>query len=201
MAHGAGFDDPAHLHQDLGRLQTALPVFVIDQRKPTPIGLSRLIAASGMEGIEYRRMPSGTPPPVMEPVAPASISGYKVMPSSPSQGPSMAALPRRIISRNFAAAWAISILRWRMLALSLARRTRNCAESSVPVTGASWIMTGMETAAETRASELTTLLLLLRHGKQTPISQNGRDCGRPGKSAALFLHITMARSRLPQPEV
>ena len=47
----------------------------------------------------------------MVPVAPASRSAIRVMDSSPSKGPSMAAPPAAIRARSLAAAWAVSILK------------------------------------------------------------------------------------------
>jgi len=97
------------------------------------------------------RMPSGKPPPVIEPVAPASRSGISVMASSPSHGPSMASPPRRISSRSFDAAPGVSILKYATCSISFAMRARNGADSTVPLAGASWIMMGMSTASDSRA--------------------------------------------------
>ena len=57
------------------------------------------------------RMPSGKPPPVIDPVAPASRSAISVIASSPSHGPTIASPPSAISSRSLAAARGTSILK------------------------------------------------------------------------------------------
>src|SRR6185295_16819417 len=96
------------------------------------------------------RMPSAKPPPVIAPVAPASRSGSSVMPSSPSHGPSIASAPSRISSRSLLAAPAVSILKYDTCSISRAMRASSGALSTVPLTGASWIMIGIDSASDRR---------------------------------------------------